>query len=183
MNSFYNENELIALGLGSFGKNVYISKKCSIYNPNKIYIGNNVRIDDFCILSGNISIGNYVHISAFSCLYGRFGIKINDFCGISPKCSLFSAQDDFSGEFMISPMVNDKHINLKTGVITLENYSQLGANSVILPGVTINEGAVCGAFSLVKTDLEPWSMNKGIPAKKYKDRNKNIKYLAEQFYI
>ena len=182
MNSFYNEDELRALGFALLGGNVLISKKCSIYNPEKISIGSNVRIDDFCLLSGDITIGNYVHISAFSCLYGRFGIKIGNFCGISPRCSLFSASDDFSGEFMISPMVKDEHINLKTGVITLENYSQIGANSILMPAVTIKEGAVCAAFSFVKTSLESWSMNKGIKEKKYKDRRKNVKFLAEKFY-
>ena len=73
MNSFYSNEELKQLGLKSFGKNVLISKKCSIYGADKISIGNNVRIDDFCILSGKIVIGNYVHISAYSALYAGGG--------------------------------------------------------------------------------------------------------------
>jgi galactoside O-acetyltransferase len=64
-NSFYSEIELSKLGLKDYGKNVLISKKCSIYSPEKISIGNNVRIDDFCILSGNIILGSNIHISTF----------------------------------------------------------------------------------------------------------------------
>ena len=105
MNSFYSVNELKALGLKKFGENVMISRKCSIFSPEKLIIGNNVRIDDFCILSGEITIGNYVHISAYNALYAKYGIEISDFCGISPKCTLYSATDDFSGDFMVSPMV------------------------------------------------------------------------------
>ena len=62
MNSFYSDEELKKIRFKSLGENVLISKKASIYSPEKIIIGNNVRIDDFCILSGNIQIGNHVHI-------------------------------------------------------------------------------------------------------------------------
>ncbi|EAO54015.1 O-acetyltransferase (cell wall biosynthesis) [Bacillus thuringiensis serovar israelensis ATCC 35646] len=64
MNSFYSQEELKKIGFLSVGKNVLISKKASIYNPGAISIGNHVRIDDFCILSGKITIGSYSHISA-----------------------------------------------------------------------------------------------------------------------
>lgn len=70
MNSFYTENELNELGLKAVGENVNISKKASLYGCSEISIGNNVRIDDFCILSGNIKIGDYVHVAAYTALYG-----------------------------------------------------------------------------------------------------------------
>lgn len=76
MNDFYSEKELKKMKFKRIGKNVQISKKSSIYSPDKIEIGNNVRIDDFAILSGNIIIGDFVHISAYVALYGRFGIEL-----------------------------------------------------------------------------------------------------------
>ena len=82
ISNFYSDEELMELGFQSIGKNVSISKKCSIYNSSQMSIGSNVRIDDFCILSGNITIGNYVHISAYTALYGKYGIKIGNYCGI-----------------------------------------------------------------------------------------------------
>lgn len=173
-NCFYTEEELKHLGLKSFGENVLISKKCSIYNGKNIEIGNNVRIDDFCILSGNITIKNYVHISAFCALYGKFGISIGNFCGISPRSTLFSATDDFSGEFMISPLVPAEYTNVQGGMIILEDYSQIGANSIVMPHVIFHQGAACGAFSFVKNSLSAWTINIGIPAKKIKQRSKNL---------
>ena len=76
--SFYSECELQEIGFLSVGKNVLISRKCSIYSPEKISIGNNVRIDDFCILSGSIKLNSNIHISAYCALYGAKGIELMD---------------------------------------------------------------------------------------------------------
>ncbi|MCM1293999.1 MAG: acyltransferase [Muribaculaceae bacterium] len=179
MSNFYTDTELQNIGFKSVGKNVFISKKASIYGPEKISIGNNVRIDDFCILSGNISIGSYVHISAYCALYGRFGIHIGNFCGLSARSIIYSASDDFSGEFMISPMVPDELTKLDTGTVIMMDYSQLGANTIVMPGVTIAQGAVTGTLSLVRHDLAPWTINVGIPCRLLQQRKQNIIALSK----
>ncbi len=178
--SFYSKAELKEIPFKKIGEDVLISKKCSIYSPETIEIGNKVRIDDFCILSGKIKIGNYVHISAYNALYGRFGIEIGNFCGISPRCTLLSGSDDFSGNFMISPMVPNEFTNVRGEGICLKDFSQVGTNSVIMPGVVIEKGAVCGAFSFVNKNLEEWSINVGIPCKKIKNRSKNLLKYAKK---
>ena len=180
VNSYYNENELSQIGFKSYGKNVKISKLCSIYGADNIIIGNNVRIDDFCILSGKIKIGDFVHISAYNALYGRYGIEIGNFCGISPKSIIYSATDDFSGEHMISPMVPEKYTKLYTGKVTLEDFVQIGSNSIIMPNITIYEGACTGAFCFVNKSLKPWNIYIGIPARVLKERKKNIKELSKE---
>lgn len=179
-NNFYDEKELKKLGLKRYGKNVLISKKCSIYGAENISIGNDVRIDDFCILSGEITIGNYVHIAAFCALYGKFGIKIGDFCGLSPRCTLLSVTDDFSGEFMISPMVPIELCNVKGGLINLNNYVQIGTSTTIMPNIRIGEGVAVGAMSFVNKNLDDWNIYFGIPAKKIKERSKKILKLAQR---
>lgn len=86
MNSFYTRYDLNQLALASFGENVLISRKVSIYGAEKINIGDNVQIDDFCILSGKITIGNFIHIAAYTALYGgNKGVVIQNFASISPK--------------------------------------------------------------------------------------------------
>ena len=177
--NFYTEEELVNLGLKSFGKNVLISRKCSIYGANNISVGNNVRIDDFCILSGNITIGSYVHIAAHSALYGQYGIEIGDFCGISARGTIYSAIDDFSGAYMISPMVPKEFTNLTTGKVILKNYTQLGCNTVVFPGCMLNEGVATGAMSLMKTDIPAWKIVAGVPAKIIKARKKDLLELAK----
>lgn len=180
MNGFYTDEELEKLGI-KHGEKVFISKKASIYSPSTIEIGNNVRIDDFCILSGKIKIGNNVHISAYCGLYGSYGIEIGDYCGCSPRSTLLSGSDDFSGEFMISPMVPEKYTSVNGKKIILNSFCQVGANSIVMPGVEFKEGAICGCFSFVKNDLKSWSINAGIPAKKIKDRKRNILELVKEF--
>jgi galactoside O-acetyltransferase len=71
---FYSKNELVEIGFKSIGDNVLISNRCSIYNPKNIELGNNVRIDDFCVISagnGGIKLGNNVHIAIFCSLMGN----------------------------------------------------------------------------------------------------------------
>jgi len=181
MSNFYSEIELKELGLKSYGQNVLISRKASLYNASNISLGNNVRIDDFCLLSGNITLGSNIHISAYSALYGGGEIIINDYAGVSSRSTLLSASDDFSGEFMIGAVIDDKYTNVTKGKIVLEKYVQLGANTVVLPNVTINEGAVTGAMSLVNKDLEPWSINIGIPCKKQKNRSRKMLEMVKEY--
>lgn len=174
MSSFYSETELSELGLKSYGKHVLISKKCSLYSPQNMVIGDDVRIDDFCILSGTITIGSHVHIAAYCVLYGTFGIVIQDYSGLSARCTLYSQTDDFSGEFLVGAQFNEKQRNVQGGKIIIERFCQVGANSVILPDITIKEGVAIGALSLVKTSLHSWSIYAGIPVKKIKARSKKM---------
>lgn len=181
MNSFYTNEELKELNFKSIGENVLVSKKVSIYGAENMSIGDHVRIDDFCILSGKINIGNYVHISAYCALYGKSGIEIGNYCGCSPRSTLFSSTDDFSGEFMISPLVSEKYTNVINGKIVFEKFVQIGANSIVMPGVIIKEGSATGAFSFINRSLDTWGLYVGIPVKRLKDRQKNIIELADKF--
>jgi len=175
MTSFYSEEELAAIGLKSYGKHVLISRNCSIYGAENIEIGDNVRIDDFCILSGHIKIGSNIHISAYVALYGAMGIELDDYTGISPRSTIYSAMDDFSGEYLIGPIHPKDKTNVTGGKVMLEKFVQVGCNSVIFPNITIGEGSVIGAMSLVKADMDPWGVYVGVPAKFLKTRKSEIK--------
>jgi len=181
MNSFFTSEELVLLGLKSIGKHVLLSRKASLYSPERIEIGNNVRIDDFCILSGEIKIGSNIHIAAFCSLYGRNGIELSDFSGLSPRVTIFSAIDDFSGEYLIGPMINSKYTNVSGGKVIVRKFVQIGMGSVIFPNIILGEGSVVGAMSLVKNSLEDWTIVAGIPAKKIKMRSKKLLDKVEAF--
>ena len=70
MIGYYTDIELADLGFGAVGKNVRISKTSTIYNRSNVFIGDNVRIDNFCTLAisgdAKLEIGNHVQISAYS---------------------------------------------------------------------------------------------------------------------
>jgi len=181
INSFYSEEEINQMGFKSVGKNILISKKASFYSPETICIGNHVRIDDFCILSGNIVLGNYIHISAYCALYGAYGIYMDDFTGLSPRTTIFSATDDFSGDYLIGPMIDKEYTHVIGGKVYIGKYSQIGANGVILPNVTIEEGVAVGALSLVNKSLSAWGIYAGIPVKFIKPRDKGLLVLKRKF--
>lgn len=172
--SFYTEEELRTLGLKSCGEHVLISRKTSIYGAGKISIGNNVRIDDFCMLSGNITLGSNIHISAFCALYGSHGIVLEDNTGISPRCTLLSASDDFGGDYLIGPVHPEEHTHVTGGCIRLEAYSHIGAGCTVMPGVTLEQGAVSGAMSLINKSLPAWTISAGVPARVIKERSKKL---------
>lgn len=180
MNSFYTEEELSEIGFKSFGTNVKISRKASIYGTSDISIGDNVRIDDFCILSGKIEIGSHIHISAYCALYGAMGIKMEDYSGLSPRTTIFSAMDDFGGNYLIGPIHDVSKTNVTGGLVKICKYVQIGAGSIIFPNIIIEEGVVVGTMSLVNKSLESWGIYVGIPCKKIKERSKKLLELEEK---
>lgn len=177
--SFYNEGELQQLGLGAVGQNVLISRKASFYGSKEMRIGSNVRIDDYCILSGKITLGNNIHISAYSALYGAMGITFKDNSGCSARTTIYSAMDDFSGDYLIGPMHDEGKTKVTGGHVVIEEFVQLGAHCLVFPNVTIHTGAVVGALSLVTKDISEWTINVGIPAKTIRMRNRNLLNLID----
>ena len=69
--AYYTQAQLEGMGFKSLGKNVKISTKASVYNCEQMEIGDNSRIDDFCVLSGKIKIGKFVHVAPFCLLAGE----------------------------------------------------------------------------------------------------------------
>lgn len=184
MTSFYTDQELKELGLHTFGKNVKISRKASIYGADRLSIGDNVRVDDFCILSGHIELGNYIHIAAYTALYGGDkGIFISDFANLSSRISVYSVSDDYSGETMTNPMIPDKYKCVRSEAVYIGKHAIIGSTSVVLPGVNIAEGSAFGSFSFINQDSEPWSINVGIPFRKIKNRSKELLKYEENFEV
>lgn len=182
MNSFYSMEELQALGLKEVGQDVMISRKASFYRIENIIVGNHVRIDDFCILSGKIELGDYIHVAAYSALYGgEAGIKLDDYVNISSRVTIYSLTDDYSGNSMTGPMIPDEYKKVKSQRVCIGRHVIIGSTSVVMPGVILREGSAFGSFSFVNQDSEAWSINVGIPAKKIKERQKNLLLLEDEF--
>lgn len=180
--SFYTEEELLTLGLKSYGENVLISKKASIYQAEQISIGNNVRIDDFCVLSGKIVIGNNVHIAVYVALFGgKAGIEIHDFACVSSRGAIYAKSDDYSGNSLTNPMVPEKYLGVTEGKVVLRKHVLIGSGSTILPDVEIGVGSAVGSMSLVNKSLEAWGIYVGIPCRYLKPRSKKILELEKEY--
>ena len=180
--SFFSQLELKKMKFKFLGSNVLISDKASIYNVEDIEIGNNSRIDDFCVMSGNIKIGNNVHIAIYCNIAGgEKGIYIDDFSGLAYGCHVFSQSDDYSGQTLTNPTIPDKYKNEFKSPVYIERHCIVGAKSVIMPGVTLAEGTAVGAMSLINKQTAPWSIYFGIPAKKIKNRSRELLNLEKEY--
>lgn len=182
--AFISRNILEGMGFSHLGKNVLISEKASIYNCEKISIGNNVRIDDFCVISagfGGIDIANYIHIAVYSSLIGAGKITLSDYSNISSRVGIYSSSDDFSGASMTNPMIPDKFKNVTHKDVFLGRHVIIGSGSVILPGVTLEDGVAIGALSIVKETCVSFGVYTGTPARYIKKRKRDILEVEKKF--
>lgn len=182
--SFYNDEELRELGFLKVGENVKISRNARFYGSNKMVVGNNVRIDDFCVLSGKINIGNYVHVAVYSAIFaGDAGVILNDFSGMSSRCTIYAESDDYSGEHLTNPTVDKEYLGVISKSVEIGRHVILGASTIVLPGVKIGEGTAVGSMSLVNKSLEPWAIYAGVPCVYKKTRSNKLLELEKEFLM
>jgi acetyltransferase-like isoleucine patch superfamily enzyme len=180
--AFYNRDSLLSMGFKSLGENILISDKASFYNCNNISIGSNVRIDDFCVLSageGGIELGSYIHIAVYTSLIGKGKIVIGDYGNLSSRVSIYSSNDDYSGNYMTNPMVPLKLTNVKHADVILKEHVIIGSGTVVLPGSILNMGVAIGAMSLVSGIVAEFEIHAGCPAEFKKRRHKHILNICQ----
>src|SRR5215203_2272769 len=173
---FLPRAELERLGVECGGEDILIHVSAVLVYAEKIRIGNHVRIDPFCVLSagGGITLGQHVHLAAHCTLIGGGGISVGDFAGVSHGAKLLSASDDFSGRYLSGPTVFDDFRGVTQAPIHVGRHAVIGAGSVLLPGVTLGDGAIVGALSLAREDVPPWTIWGGLPARQIGERRKDL---------
>ncbi len=180
--AFLSKEQLEKMGYKSLGNNVLISDKASIHNSREIEIGDNSRIDDFCVISGKVSIGKNVHIAVFcNVAGGEKGITFEDFSGLAYGCHVFTQSDDYSGRSLTNPTVPDDYKREIKKAILIGRHSIVGTKSLIFPGVVLAEGTAIGASSVVTKSTEKWSIYLGNPAKRIKSRKQNLLELEKEY--
>lgn len=177
--------ELIArIGFASVGENVQLSDRASFYGADRIVVGDNVRIDDFCVISaglGGICIGNHVHIAVGASLIGAGKITLCDYVGVSSRTSIYSSNDDYSGTVMTGPTLPTEFTNVRHADVWLGKHVVVGSGSVILPGVTLEDGVIVGALSLVNGNCKAFGIYAGTPARRVKERRRDLLELEQRF--
>ncbi len=165
------------MGFAALGANVMLSDRSSFYNCAAIAIGDNVRIDDFCVLSagaGGIEIGDHVHIAVGVTLIGAGRISLADYCGLSSRVAIYSSNDDYSGAAMTGPTVPSQYTAVTNADVVLAKHVVVGSGSVILPGVTLEEGVAVGALSLVNRNCLAFGIYAGNPARRVRERKRDL---------
>jgi acetyltransferase-like isoleucine patch superfamily enzyme len=158
------------------GADVTIWPMARVITPETISLGNSVIIDDFVLVMGGRKtvIGSFIHIASFTSITGGGEFVMEDFSTLSSGVRVFTGTDDFFGNYMTNSAVPYPYRQPQRTFVTIKKHAIVGANSVILPGVTIGEGAAIGANSLVLKDCEPWTIYVGSPARPLKPRRRDI---------
>ena len=178
--------------LGRCGRNVVFGANVVLRHPHKIFIGDNVVIDDNCLLdakgdsNAGISIGSGVFIGRNTILHCKNGdIVIGDECNLGFNCDLASSNRIEVGPKVLiaaySYIVGGGHDFSRTDVtvmdqkrvahgVKIEAGAWIGAGVTVQDGVTIGEGTIVGSGALVNDDLPPRVIAAGLPARVLRQR-------------
>lgn len=159
-------------GFLHIGEDVIIWPMAKIVSPEVISIGDSVIIDDFVFIMGGekTTIGSFVHIGSFTSIVGGGQFTIEDFAGLSGGVRVYTGNEDYLGSTLTNPTVPYPYrIPIRSSVY-IQKHVIIGANTVVLPGVTLAEGAAIGANSLITRDCDPWTVYAGSPARPIKAR-------------
>ena len=139
---------------------VEIIQPARISGLKNIEFGHDIVIDSYTFIYANkpMKIGNYVHIASFVFLSGAETIEIADYVGIFQGAKVYAGTDDFKDWGFGNITIDEKYRNPYRAPVSIGKFCVIGANSVILPGVSIGEGASVGACSVITRNLEPWGI-------------------------
>ena len=168
---------------------VIIDKDVSIKRPDLMKIGDHVAIDKGFYCTTGLEIGDYVHIGPYvTCIGGKFGkFILKGFNNVMAGARIVCGSDRFDDSGLFGAMIPE---NLKGKQIIepviMEEFSNVGTNSIILPGSILRRGVLVAAGSLLIGDTEEWGVYKGNPAVLVKKINgdkimKNSKILGYEF--
>lgn len=165
---YFETDELREMGFAQVGDHVRIARGCNIIGLEHISLGAHVRIDFATTIvasAAGFRIGSYVHIGAYCYLSGGAGLTMGDFVNLSQRVSVYTANDTYQGGCFTNPTVPAEYTQVTRAPVHLKDHVLLGSGTVVLPGVTMGIGVSVGALSLIREDLEPWTIHAGIPAK------------------
>lgn len=175
MKSDVKSAEYLYYKLKSIGVHSFISANVEIRRPHLVTVGNNTAIDTGFYLTTQAEIGDYIHIAPYVTIIGGAQglLKMEHFSSIAAGSRIVCGSDNFMGEGLCGPSIPKEFADsLTIEPVHFKVFAAIGTNVVILPGVTLGEGSVIGACSLVTKNTEPWTIYIGSPARAIKLRKK-----------
>jgi galactoside O-acetyltransferase len=144
-----------------------------IVGRENIQFGDPVLVDDFVLIVARapIVIGDYVHLACFSSITGGQEVTLGDFVALSQGARILTGTDDFTGWGFGNSTLDGQYRNTTRAPVNVGRFCVIGANAVVLPGVTMGEGATVGAGTVVTRDLEPWGVYLGNKRIRERDRD------------
>lgn len=154
-----------------------VSANSRIRHPEYLAIGEDSIVDDYCYFSTKVHIGRCTHIASGCSIAGGADMqfRIGNFCSLSSGVKVWCTSDDFVNDLVTIIPVDIEQVkkHLIRGDVTLDDYTAVGSNSVIMPNNHLPEGVVIGALSFVPAAFEfrPWGVYAGVPIRFLRPRN------------
>lgn len=156
------------------GKDVLIDPMCAFKHPDYVEIDDHSAIDFAFYCTTKLTIGKYCHISSHVSVIGGRSVTLilEGYNFISTGARMILGSEEYMGHGLVGPksIPVQYRDNCDYEDIVLERFAGVAANSIVLPGVTLREGAILGANSMLKKDAEPWTIYAGNPAQPIKMR-------------
>ena len=133
------------------GKDSSIHRRCRMYAPFRIRIGDHTVVNYGVLLDG------------------RRGLRIGNNVSVSGGSAILTLGHD----------VDDSDFALKGAQVTICDYVFVGSYARILPGVTVGEGAVVAAGAVVTRNVAPYTVVGGVPARHIRDRAQHLTYQLQ----
>jgi galactoside O-acetyltransferase len=184
LNSAFLPREVLeTLGFARLGDEVLIHSTAVIVDCARVSLGSRVRIDPFVVIStrGGVEFSNNIHIGSHSVLAGHSAIRFEDFVNISHHVGIYTSNEDLSGRTLSHPTVPGGQKTTRTAPISFGRHSAVGAGSLVLAGAKFGEGAILGAMSRVGRPLKPWTTYEGIPARRMRERSRDLLAQEEEY--
>lgn len=159
--------------LADCGEDVFISAAVEIRLPHLVKVGSHVAIDTGFYCTTRFEIGDYCHLGPYITVVGGADgfLQMGHFTTIAAGSRIVSVGDNHMGDGLVGPTIPVEYQDSRTAApVVFKNYASIATNVVVTPGVTLGEGSVVGANSLVTRDTEPWTVYIGTPAKPLKPR-------------
>lgn len=188
----WNNQNGILTGLNFMGDNLrkilkYCGEGVVLYPLCKMIRAEHAEIDNFSRILDNVfidagkslKIGKHSMITWYVLIEGGANTYIGDRVFIGPGTKILTSSYEIQGYYSAEFVPEGCH-SFIIGDITVKDDAYIGANCTLLPGVTIGEGAVVGANSLVNKDLEPWGIYVGSPVHRIGERKKPTEEMTHK---
>lgn len=145
------------------GKHSVIHSSVRMDTPpyRKFFLGNYSVVESFCCINnavGDVIIGNHTRVGIHNTIIGP--VKIGNHVNLAQGITVTALNHNFS-----DPNKRIDEQGISTTPVTIGDDIWIGANAVILPGVTIGNHSVIAAGAVVTKDVPPHSLAAGVPAK------------------
>jgi acetyltransferase-like isoleucine patch superfamily enzyme len=134
-----------------------------IIYPQNLLIDDYAVISDFCFILAGIytKIGKYSRLAPYAMITGGGETYIHDYVDVSYGVKIISGSDAVYDGYLSLPNIAPELRNLKRQRVEIHKFSYIGINSIIFPGVTIGEGVLTEPNTVIKNNLEPWTIYGG----------------------